>query len=138
MRLVELHLIRHSACAEFLVGGVLQVPAGLLLLHIFADHRVLIAILGFFRRRPPNFQVLDSIAIFVFGGALPGDDIRPQGREAQLENVGGWERGDDLAMRSINDRNPAEHVLERDHRKEWLEEAYCSGDAHAKYRLSGE
>jgi hypothetical protein len=110
VRLVELHLICHGARAELLVGCVLQVPASLVLLHIFANHCAS-TVLGFFSHSPPDLQVLHSIAVFVFCGALPCDNVRAEGRETELEDVGGGKRRDDMARRGVNNRNPADRSV---------------------------
>jgi hypothetical protein len=108
MRLVELHFICHSARAELLIRGVLQVPACLVLLHVFADDCTVLVVFALLSYSPPDLQVLHGVAFFVFRGALPGNDVCPQRREAQLEYVGRGKRGDDMAGRGIHDRNPAQ------------------------------
>lgn len=105
-RLVELHLVRDGAGAEFLVGRVLQVPAGLLLLHKLAHNGPVLFGLILGNQGPPHFQVLGRIAFLVLGVALPRDDVCAQGREAKLEDVRRGERGDDVADGGIDDRDP--------------------------------
>jgi len=73
--LVELHLVGNGAGAEVLVGCVLQVPAGLVLLHEFADHGPLVTALALLGHNPPHLEILCRISILVFGGALPGNDV---------------------------------------------------------------
>lgn len=113
-RLVELNLVGDTACAQGLVLRVLQVPASLGLLDELANDGA-VACLARVVNGPPDLQVLDRIAVFVLGRALPGDDVSAQGRKAQLENIGGWEGGDDMTEGSVNDgdlvgRGPGEEV----------------------------
>jgi hypothetical protein len=67
-------------------------------------------VVAFFRRGPPDLQILDSIAFLVFCVALPCDDVRSEGGEAEFEDVGRGERSDDMAERGVDDRNPGSHV----------------------------
>lgn len=63
--LEELHFICYSACAELLVGRVLQVPARLRLLYVLANDSSLLGSLGLIWHGPPDLQVLDGVAIRV-------------------------------------------------------------------------
>lgn len=105
VRLVELHLVGDGARAKHLVRRVLQVPAILVLLHILADHGAVLVVLGLVGHGPPDLEVLDGIAVVVLGGTLPRDDVCAEGREAQLVDVWGGERGDDVAARGIHHRD---------------------------------
>lgn len=67
----------------------------------------MLVIFALFCHSPPNLQILHSVAFFVFCGALPGDDVCSQRREAELEDIGCRKRGNDLASRGVDDRNPA-------------------------------
>lgn len=73
--LVELHLVGDAAAAEALVTGVLKVPAGLILLHKLANNTPLSLGSGVVIDRPPDLQVLGSIAGLVLGRPLPGDNV---------------------------------------------------------------
>ena len=64
VRLEELNLIGDTAGAELLVRRVLQVPAGLRLLHVFADNCALGAF-SLIRQGLPDLQVLLRITILV-------------------------------------------------------------------------
>lgn len=82
-RLVEVHLVGDAAGAELLVECVLQVPSGLGLLDELAnDVAVALVVNG-----APDLEVLDSIAVLVLGGSLPGDDVGAERGEAEFEDV---------------------------------------------------
>jgi hypothetical protein len=66
-----------------------------------------LAVLRCFGHSPPDLEVLHSIAIFILRGALPCNNIRSEGREAQFEDIGSGERSDNLAGGGVDDRNPA-------------------------------
>ena len=106
--LEELHLVGDTAGAELLVGRVLQVPAGLGLLHVLADHCALggggVGLVG---QRLPDLQVLVGVAGLVLGWQLPCDDVGAQRREAELEDVDGGDGRDEVAGRGVDDRDPA-------------------------------
>lgn len=65
IRLVELHLVCYNARAELLIGCVLQVPACLALLHVFANSGTRPVILGLGGDGPPDLQILRRVAIFL-------------------------------------------------------------------------
>jgi hypothetical protein len=88
------------------------------------------------RHSPPDLQVFHSVSVFIFRRTLPSYDVRSERGEAELEDVWCGERGDDMAERGVDDCDP-EKVLEERFQAE-RGEAYSSGDAQAKYLLSGE
>lgn len=105
--LEELHLVGDAAGAELLVGRVLQVPAGLGLLHVLADHCALSGLgLGLVGQRLPDLEVLVGVAGLVLGWQLPCDDVGAQRGEAELEDVDGGDGRDEVAGRGVDDRNP--------------------------------
>lgn len=106
-RLKELHLVGDGACAEILVGRVLQVPASLRLLHKLANDCTLSA-LGLIRHSRPDLQVLLGIAFLVLGRQLPCEDVGAQRGEAELEDVEGGDGRDQVAGRGVDDRNPGQ------------------------------
>ncbi|KAG9938375.1 eukaryotic translation initiation factor 2A, partial [Aureobasidium melanogenum] len=69
-RLVEVHLVGDSTGTEFLVQSVLQVPASLVLLYELANDLAA----GVVVEGAPDLEVLDSVAVFVLGRPLPGND----------------------------------------------------------------
>lgn len=73
-RLEELDLVGDTASAELLVGRVLQVPAGLRLLHVFADDCALGA-LSLIRQGLPDLQVLLGVTLIILRRQLPCDDV---------------------------------------------------------------
>lgn len=75
LALVELDLVGDATSTEALVAGVLQVPAGLVLLHKLANNTPLSLGAGAVVDRPPHLQVLGSVAGLVLCRALPGDDV---------------------------------------------------------------
>jgi hypothetical protein len=105
-RLVELHLVRHRTCAKLLVGRILQVPPSLVFLHVLAKDSALLAMLSIIYHSPPHLQVLHSIALFVLGGSLPGDDVCSEGGKPKLKYVGRGQYSDEVTSGGINDRNP--------------------------------
>ena len=102
MALEELHLVGDEAGAVGLIGGVLQVPAALLLLDKLADRHLggsIDAVLD----GAPDLEVLGGVAGLVLGRPLPGDDKGAQGREAELVDVGNGQAQDELAAGGIDD-----------------------------------
>jgi hypothetical protein len=88
MALVDLHLIRDDACAELLVKGILQVPAGLGLLDKLANGISFNALgASLLIDHEPYLEVLAGIAVFIFRRALPGDDIGTERRETDFVDV---------------------------------------------------
>lgn len=112
-RFIELHLIRDHSSAELLVGGVLQIPPSLVLLHELADKRPLLITRALRFDSAPDLQIFGRIAVVILCRTLPGDDVRSQRRKAELEHVGCWERRDDVTDGGVNDRNPESGQLER-------------------------
>lgn len=108
VRLVKLHLVCYNAGAKSFVRSVLQVPACLLLLHVLSNHCATLAGLALAGYGVPHLEVLDGVAFFILGRALPGDDVGAERREAELKDVRGGKRGDELARECVDDRNPAQ------------------------------
>lgn len=69
--LVELDFICDDSCTKPFIRRVLEVPAGLRLLDVFAYNSVLIAGRRF--HHLPDLQILDSVAIGVLGRTLPSN-----------------------------------------------------------------
>lgn len=106
LRLVKLHFVGHSPGAKALIVRVLQIPAGLIALDELSNDSAALLSLSLGQQSPPHLQVLDRIASLVLGGALPSNDIRRQGREAELEDVRNGKCADYVADGGIDDRNP--------------------------------
>lgn len=104
--LVELHLVGDAAGAEALVAGVLQVPAGLVLLHKLANNAPLSLGASIVIDRPPDLQVLGGIAGLVLCRTLPGDDVSAQRRKTKLEDVLGGQHGGNISSGSVNNSHP--------------------------------
>lgn len=85
--LVELHLIGHNSSAELLVGGILQVPPGLVLLHKLANRISLTLVASAFIQRFPNLEVLGRITVLVLRGSLPSNQECTVRRESELKDV---------------------------------------------------
>lgn len=104
-RLEKLHLVCYNARTILLVGRVLQVPATLVLLDVFADDRPRSVIFSFVGQRLPDSEVLHSVSVFVLGWALPCNEICTEGGESELVDVRCRKCGNDVADRGINHRN---------------------------------
>jgi hypothetical protein len=104
-RLEELNLVGHTTGAELLVRRVLQVPAGLGLLHVLADNCALGA-LSLIRQSLPDLQVLLSVALLILRRQLPCDDVCAQRGETELEDVDSGDGRDEVAIGGVNHRNP--------------------------------
>lgn len=101
MALEELHFVGDEAGAVGFVGGVLQVPAALLLLDELA-YRHLGGSIDALLHGAPDLEVLGRVAGLVLGGSLPGDDKGAQGREAELVDVDNGQVEDELAAGGVD------------------------------------
>lgn len=101
---MELNLVGDKASTVLLVGGVLKVPASLLLLDK-ATKRLLLAIGNTILDGAPNLQVLGRIAILILSRALPGDEEAAARREANFVDVEDRQGEDELAYRGIDNAN---------------------------------
>lgn len=103
--LKELDLVGHKAGAEALISRVLEVPAGLRLLHKLAQ-RLLHGSFGKILNRAPDLEVLGGIAVLVLGRALVGTQESALGREGQLESSHDFgESSQDVADGGIDNRD---------------------------------
>lgn len=127
--LVELNLVGHDAGTQLLVGRILQVPAGLRLLHVAAHDRMLVAALNC----APHLEILHSVSIGVLARPLPGDHVGTERGEAQLEDIVGGDGRDDVTDRGIDDGYPADERFSQHARptQNTQHPTYFSGDAQA-------
>ena len=82
LTLVDLNFVGDHSRTERFVMGILQVPAGLILLH---EPGKGFLIDSFCQRLlvmdQPHLEVFDSVPIFIFGRPLPRDDVSAFGRK---------------------------------------------------------
>lgn len=80
MTLVDLNFIRDHPRTECFVVGVLQIPSSLGFLHE-SSNRLFLDTFGqsLLVDDQPHLEILDSVAVFVLAGSLPGDDVSTQG-----------------------------------------------------------
>ena len=81
--LVDLDFVGDDSSTEFLVKGILQIPACLGLLYESANGLFLNALgRSLLIDDQPDLEILDGVTVVVLGRSLPGDDVGSEGREA--------------------------------------------------------
>ena len=105
---VELDLIGDTTSAIQLIRGILQVPSRLRLLNELSNHTSLSFGAGVVINGPPNFEVLDSIALLIFARSLPCYNEGTERGESELVYVFRGEVGYDVSYRGVHDCNTAE------------------------------
>jgi hypothetical protein len=105
--LIKLNLIRYSPSTILFIMGVLKIPICLRFLYKFPNKALIfITILSLtIVTNPPNFKILNSVAIFILCRLLPGNDIGPKRRETDFKNLWGCKRGNNATNRCINNIN---------------------------------